>query len=131
MRHPKVPGAHADLAEVADHGVGPGVTQRAGAPGRPTPITDANPAARAASTPAAAPATTTARPGRTFRSAAARAAPSAGTTAVPTPTSRSRAASVEPRSVSRSNSTASWRRGSMMTGMCQPSHGDLYRTYFR
>ena len=90
-----------------------------------TPITRANPAWRAASTTAASVATTTHRPGR----AASRSASSVSvladtglsTNAVPTPISCSCRTRVTPDSesaaaASSANSTASWRRGSMMTG---------------
>ncbi|EFG75666.1 hypothetical protein HMPREF0591_4420 [Mycobacterium parascrofulaceum ATCC BAA-614] len=40
-----------------------------------------------------------------------------------TPASRNRRVSAWVRSNAVSNSTASWRRGSMVTGIDQPSHG--------
>ncbi|ETZ27070.1 phosphohistidine phosphatase domain protein [Mycobacterium intracellulare MIN_061107_1834] len=44
-------------------------------------------------------------------------------TPVSTPASRNRRVSAWVRSNAVSNSTASWRRGSMVTGIDQPSHG--------
>ncbi|CKO51029.1 Uncharacterised protein [Mycobacterium tuberculosis] len=87
-------------------------------PVRSTPMISANPLSRAAVTPAEWAETTTHRPGRTARRPAATIGTSRPLpkTPVPTPTSWSCRTSSWVASNVVSNSTASWRRGSMVTG---------------
>ena len=91
-------------------------------PAGSTPITSANPPARAAVTPSSVAVMTAHRPGRTAsRFAASTSAAASGgvarrSSSEPTPASRSCFTSVSSAAgSSRSNSTASWRRGSMVT----------------